>query len=102
MTLGQKQELFSEKIALLITEMYRRGYKVRCGDFWAKPRKPLEHKANSQHYVKLAADLNLFKDGVFLDKTEDHKEFGKFWESLDPSCRWGGHYNDGNHYEVLG
>lgn len=101
MKLGEKQELFSECIAKLITEMYRRGYKVRCGDFWAKARKPLEHKADSRHYIKCAADLNLFKDGVFLDKTEDHKEFGKFWESLDPACRWGGRYSDGNHYEVM-
>lgn len=102
MTLGQKQELFSECIAKLITYMCVHGYKVRCGDFRAKIRQPLEHKANSQHYVGLAADLNLFKDGVYLTTTEAHREFGAFWESLHSSCRWGGRYSDGNHYEVLG
>ena len=98
----EKQQLFSECIAKLITEMYARGFKVTCGDFWAKPRSPLEHKKDSQHYVRMAGDLNLFKDGVWLDKTEDHAQFGAFWESLHPSCRWGGHYRDGNHYEVIG
>jgi hypothetical protein len=101
MKLGEQQELFSEMIAKLITYIYSKGYKVRVGDFWAKPRNPLEHKANSQHYNKLAADLNLFKDGVFLSRTEDHKEFGAYWEALHPSCRWGGRYKDGNHYEVV-
>jgi hypothetical protein len=101
LTLGQKQELFSELIAKLILHMYSKGYKVRCGDFYALPRTPLEHKKNSQHYQKCAADLNLFKDGKFLDKTEDHAEFGKYWEALHPLCRWGGRYSDGNHYELV-
>lgn len=108
MRLGQRQELFSECIAKLITYMYSKGYKVRCGDFFAKPRRPLEHKANSLHYVKCAADLNVFKDGVFLVETEEHAEFGEYWESLNPHCRWGGNFKDangkptpdGNHYEV--
>jgi hypothetical protein len=101
MTLGARQELFSRLIAKLIMEMYNRGYQVRCGDFWAKVRDPLEHKVNSLHYDKCAADLNLFKDGKFLLATEDHRPFGDFWESLHPNCRWGGRYNDGNHYEIL-
>lgn len=102
LTTGEKQELFSECIAKLILYIYSKGYKVRCGDFWAKVRNPLEHKKDSQHYVKMAADLNLFKDGVFLDKTEDHAQFGAYWESLHPACRWGGRWKDGNHYEVFG
>lgn len=101
MKLGQQQELFTELIAKLITYMYSQGYKVRVGDFSAKPRDPLEHKANSQHYVHCAADLNLFKDGVWLTKTEDHKAFGDYWEGLHPACRWGGRWQDGNHYELL-
>jgi hypothetical protein len=99
-TLGQRQELFSQLIAKLIMEMYNRGFTVRCGDFWAKRRDPLEHKANSLHYDKLAADLNLFKNGKFLDKTEDHRQFGDYWEALSPWCTWGGRWSDGNHYQV--
>ncbi len=101
MTLGQKQELFSKLIAKLITYMYSQGYAVRCGDFFAKERSPLEHKKGSLHYTKCAADLNLFKEGKFLTDTKDHEQFGKYWESLSPLCRWGGRYSDGNHYELL-
>lgn len=101
LALGEKQELFSELIAKHIIWLYGQGYKVRCGDFFAKPRSPLEHKVNSQHYQKCAADLNLFRDGKWLDKTEDHKVSGEHWESLHPLCRWGGRYNDGNHYELV-
>ncbi len=100
MTLGDKQELFSECLGKLLVHIYSQGYQVRMGDVWAKKRNPLEHKANSQHYLKLAADLNLFKDGRFLMASFDHAEFGAFWETLSPLCRWGGRYNDGNHYEV--
>jgi hypothetical protein len=101
MTLGQRQELFSQLIAKLIVEMYNRGFQVRCGDFWAKPRVPAEHKANSLHYVKCAADLNLFKDGKFLTTEEDHRQFADYWESLHPNCRNGRRYGDANHYELL-
>ncbi len=101
MNLGQRQELFSECIAKLITEMYKRGYKVRCGDFWAKPRNPLEHKANSLHYEKCAGDINLFKDGKYCATEEHHKQFATFWEALHPSCRSGIRFNDANHYEVI-
>lgn len=101
MTLGERQELFSECIAKLILHMYAHGYKVRCGDFYARPRIPLEHKKDSLHYVKCAADLNLFHLGTFQKDTGDHAAFGHYWESLHPNCRWGGRYGDGNHYELL-
>jgi hypothetical protein len=100
MTLGEKQELFSKCFAQLILEMYARGYTVRLGDVFAIIRNPLEHKSNSQHYVKCAGDVNLFKDGKWLQNTNDHKVFGDFWESLNPLCRWGGRWSDGNHYEI--
>ena len=101
MTLGERQELFSEMIAKLITYIYSQGYKVRGGDWKAEIRKPLEHKINSEHYNGCAFDINLFKDKVWLTKTEDHKKFGDYWETLHPFCRWGGRYGDGNHYEVV-
>lgn len=101
MQLGERQETFSRLIAKLILKMYDMGYAVRCGDFYAVKRTPLEHKANSTHYEKCAADLNLFKDGKYLSATIDHLNFGDYWERLHPNCRWGGRYADGNHYEFL-
>jgi hypothetical protein len=101
MTLGQKQELFAKLIAEHITWLYSQNYQVRCGDFFAKLREPNEHKPNSNHYIKCAADLNLFQKGFYLSKTEDHKASGEMWETRHPQCRWGGRYNDGNHYEII-
>ena len=46
------------------------------------------------------ADLNLFKDGVYLTSDKDHEPFGIYWESLHPLCRWGGRFKDGNHYSI--
>jgi len=51
-------------------------------------------------YRPADCDFNLFKDGVFLQGTEDHRPLGEYWESLDPLCRWGGRFNDGNHYSI--
>ncbi len=100
MKLGERQELFSQLIAKLVLRMYDMGYRVRVGDFAAKPRSPLEHKENSLHYDKCAADLNLFKDGKWLKETKDHAAFGDYWESLHPNCTWGGRWSDGNHYQL--
>jgi len=96
--LGQKQELFAECLGMLINYIYFKGYKIRMGDVFAKTG----HSKNSNHYKKCAADINLFKDGKYLTKTSDHGEFGEYWESLHPMCRWGGRFNDGNHYELQG
>ena len=99
-TLGEKQELFSYLLGLLILKAYALGFKVRMGDVLAKPG---THKENSNHYIKLAADLNLFLNNKYLDKTEDHKQLGDYWKSLHHLCRWGGDFSnpDGNHYSLL-
>lgn len=94
MTLGQRQEEFSILLAKLISFAYERGYKIRMGDVLAKDG----HKLNSNHYIKLAADLNLFRNGKYLTRSEDHKELGEYWESLGGS--WGGRFGDGNHYSL--
>lgn len=94
MSLGKKQEEFSFMIATLILWAYNEGYKIRCGDFWAHDG----HKDGSFHYKKLAADLNLFKDGVFLIETADHLPLGEEWERMGGT--WGGRFNDGNHYSL--
>lgn len=52
----------------------------------------------SVHRERLAVDLNLFKDGVFLEADTDHRPFGEFWESLHELARWGGRFGDANHY----
>ncbi len=81
------------------------GYGVTLGDAYRDPRvfgKIGERvgygESRSAHKQRLAIDLNLFKDGVFLQTTEAHKELGEWWESQGGA--WGGRFNDGNHYSL--
>lgn len=90
--LRNKQSEFARKLSLLILYAFEQGYEITLGDAWAKSG----HIEGSFHYKRLAIDLNLFRDGVFLTKTEDHLPLGVFWESLGGS--WGGRWDDGNHY----
>lgn len=94
--LRDRQGRFTLLVAHLLLHAYNEGYEVTLGDAWASSG----HKKNSHHYCRLAIDLNLFKDGTYLIRTEDHEELGAYWESLDPNCRWGGRWQDGNHYEM--
>ena len=54
----------------------------------------------SIHCDQLAEDFNLFKNGVYLDKTEGWAPLGEWWEKLHPLCRWGGRFRDGNHLSL--
>ena len=98
-TLRQKQSLFAFLIAHLILRAYDLGCEVTCSDFhaWEKDGR---HMRGSVHYLKLAADLNLFKGGKWLTMTEDHAELGAYWKGLHPLCRWGGDFRDGNDYSI--
>jgi hypothetical protein len=91
-----QQSRFMLLLAHLILYAYNQGYELTGGDLWARDG----HIFRSAHYDRLAIDLNLFKDGVWLTKTSDHEFLGEYWESLDPDCEWGGHFADGNHYEM--
>lgn len=109
-TLGQKQELFAACYARLILFALESGYKVRLGQvertveeqrrLIAAGLSGIHDPFKGSHVRKLAGDLHLFRDGLYLDKTEDHIPLGKYWESLHPLCRWGGHFADGNHYSI--
>lgn len=105
MTLGMKQRLFAKMVPRLIDYLYSQGYECSLGDAFRDPRafgKPgiviAYGHPNSAHKNKLAIDLNLFKDGVFLETTEAHKPIGEWWEKQHPLARWGGRFQDGNHY----
>ena len=107
MTLSQRQRLFVKLLPRLIDFAYAQGYELTLGDAYRDPRLhgalgvPLGYgHRNSNHKNRLAQDYNLFKAGVFLQATEDHKPLGEFWKSLHPLCRWGGDFNDGNHYSI--
>lgn len=95
MTLREKQSRFVECIGKLIVWAYVNGYELTFGDTY--PGK-FKHNPKGKHPLGLAIDLNLFRDGRYLEKTEDHAPLGHYWESLDPRASWGGRWEDGNHY----
>lgn len=94
MSLRKKQSRFCRMVADLIVFAYEHGYELTFGDAYATTG----HTANSLHYKRLAIDLNLFRDGEYLQKTEDHLALGEYWESIGGS--WGGRFQDGNHYSL--
>lgn len=94
MTLREKQSKFARMVAALILWLTDQGYEVTFGDAWAHTG----HKEDSNHYIRLAIDLNLFKDGVYLQGTSDHIPIGEHWEDIGGD--WGGRYGDGNHYSL--
>ena len=104
-TLGQKQRRFGRMVAALLNKALEMGYEYTFGDAFRDTRlhgdfgqKRGYGAAKSLHKLKLAIDLNLFKDGKYLSSTEAHRPLGEWWESIGGT--WGGRFNDGNHYSL--
>jgi len=110
MTLGRKQEIFTEACCLLEAFARLKGFRVRRA--WAYRDKTTAKRLGmlkSLHTFKLAQDYDLFLKGEWLKKSEDHAELGKFWKSLSGKYEdanlefvWGGSFSkpDGNHYSI--
>lgn len=98
-TLRKKQSRFVESVAFLIVFAKLKGYELTFGDAYRDPRCGYGHP-ESLHQIRLAVDFNLFREGVYLTSTEDHRPLGEFWESLGHGHRWGGRFADGNHYSI--
>lgn len=109
MTLFQQQRLFPPLVAKLIIWAYANGYEVTFAEAY---RTPEQAALNAQkgsgilwtlHTQRLAIDLNLFKDGIYLAKTADYKPLGDYWKTLHPLACWGGDFTkpDGDHFSLM-
>lgn len=105
MTLRELQSQFAALVPRLIDKAIELGYEITLGDAYRDPRvfgqlgtKLGYGHAKSGHKLRLAIDLNLFKNGQFMEGTEAHRELGEWWEKQHPQARWGGRFQDGNHY----
>jgi len=94
MTLGEKQEEFSLMLGKLIVWSYAQGYAIRIGDVFASTG----HKEGSNHYLKLAADLFVYKPGAVVQDIEAHKRMHDCWDELGGAPRID---HDMNHYSVV-
>lgn len=107
-TLRQKQSRFARSVPLLLQYIVARGYEATLGEAWRTEAQAQANAAsgagisNSLHRERLAIDINLFKDGVYLASGEEHAPFGTFWKSLGPDYAWGGDFAkpDPNHYSI--
>lgn len=106
MTLSSRQQKFAWNVSCLIAKIFIRGYACTLGEVYRTPEQAALNEAkgigiaNSLHCKRLAIDLNLFKDGVYLTDGEHYKQIGEYWMSLHPANRYGGDWDkDGIHGE---
>jgi hypothetical protein len=108
-TLRQKQSRFARSVPLLLQYMTARGYEYTIGEVWRTQAQAAANAdsgagiSNSLHLDRLAIDINLFWDGIYLNDSESHRPFGEFWKSLGDDFCWGGDFKpkqDGNHYSI--
>jgi hypothetical protein len=105
MTLREQRCLFTLYVSRLIVKAREMGFECALGEVVRDARvAQLNAKAgkgisNSLHLSGLAVDLHLYDStGKYLADTEAHRPLGEWWETVDPNCRWGGRFRDGNHY----
>ena len=99
-SLGSKQRAFSLCVSKLIAYAYESGYEITLGDAYRSPEVSYGHP-QSTHRYRLAIDINLFKDGVYLKETKDYKSLGEYWKTCSKYAKWGGSFGDGNHFSFL-
>lgn len=92
--LGAKQEEFASILGRLIVWACDQGYRIRIGDVFAHDG----HKEGSNHYLKLAGDLFVYKPGAIEQDAEAHVRMHDCWDSLGGAPRI---EKDMNHYSVV-
>jgi hypothetical protein len=105
----EAQIFFSRRTGDLYNWLWANEYEFTYGEAL---RSPLQATANansgigisdSNHIRRLAIDICLFKNGVYLSDTPSYEPLGIYWESLsttDHPLAWGGRFEraDGNHF----
>lgn len=93
--LQDKQFLFGRILPNLLDAILDAGYTYTLG--CTRCALVGHHREGSCHYIGLAIDINLFKDGVWLKDGADHEQFHAVWEQLGGAKAIPG---DLNHYSV--
>src|SRR5450631_3667657 len=102
MTLGELQRLHVQMVGRLIGYTYAQGFELSWGEAFRTQEQAqwdAEHGtgiAQSVHCDRLAVDLQLFKDGVYLTDPKEYRFMGDYWKQLDPLSRWGGDFSNVN------
>ena len=107
MMLSEKQRLFASTIARFQIWIIKQGYEFTYGDAYRDPRvfgkfgdRAGYGAPTSCHKLRLALDINLFVDGEYITDGDHpaYKALGEKWESMHALAKWGGRFNDANHF----
>lgn len=115
MRLGDKQKLFARLVPRLIDKAHELGFEVTLGDAFRDPRshgklgervtrsdgKSVYGALFSCHKMRLAIDLNIFENGVYLtEPNAKYIELCEWWEQQHPEAVSGIRFNDANHFSM--
>jgi len=107
MSLSGTQQEFSVCIAKLVIFADSINCGLTFGDAYRDPRvhgefdkKESYSAAKSVHKLRLAVDFNVFYKGEYItDSGHDiYKVLGDYWKKQHELARWGGDFDDGNHF----
>lgn len=117
MSLSKQQRDFMFALGNFLCWVYEKTpYEVTGGDLFRDPRlfgnygeKEGYGHPKSNHKLRLAIDLNLWKDGEYVSDPEEYRILGEKWEEMGGG--WGGRFGveskdydtkigwDANHFE---
>ena len=107
MTYREARCRFSEALAELVLHARDLGYEIAFNEVMDRVTEKdptTDHMKGSLHELGLAADMDLYKGGVYQSTTEAHEPLGTWWEvrgkNLGLPLAWGGRFKDGNHYSL--
>ncbi len=100
MKLQEQQFLFALDVAKLIQFAASQGLWITLDEAYRTPEQAALNAAkgigiaDSLHCKRLAVDINLYRDGVYLFKPRDYYALATFWESLGKQNRAGYFFTD--------
>lgn len=109
MNLRQARCIFAQCLAELILYANNKGFQIAFAEGMDRvtAKDPTtDHMKGSLHEIGLAQDIDLYANGIYLDKTEHHAFLGNQWKQIGNkygvTLAWGGDFNkpDGNHYSL--
>ena len=99
MSLSSEQAAFLLDACKLIQHATELGWTVTGGELYRTQEQQKIYfdtgkskTMNSNHLRRLAIDLNFLKDGQPVWDKAQLQPIGAYWESLNPSNRWGGNF----------
>lgn len=109
MSMVKQQAAFLLDACKLIEFATKQGFEVTGGELYRTEAQQVIYfqtgkskTMDSNHLKRLAIDLNFIQEGKLIYDMPLLEPIGKFWESLNPANRWGGHFKsliDMPHFE---